>query len=312
MTFDSVLTLLGAVLIAFGLFLIIANRGKARAEGSSNKVEAFGIKIDVSNPSVLLILLGVGLVLVPRFYPAPEGMEGEMVVSQSAPDGQPVEPVAAPQAAPAAASPETFPALPDAPTAAGPQSKPQSKQPREVPRERPAGPRAPEVPPVASAPPARPAVVDPPATPVPEPRVWVLVDAEVSENAGITGISREEYSSQLRSRLAGVASALFGAEQISHAGDQAVAREGVDAICRAAPTPKVLLAAVDIPDEAFSAIESAYWPLLRIKAINCNDGRVQTSGVTRLTPKRTDKLFFEQDFVSAAERFVASRSYFLK
>jgi len=69
-TFDTVLTIIGVLLIGFGLYIFLA--GKGHREGApSSKVEGFGIKIDVANPSILLIILGVGLVLVPRFFPDP-------------------------------------------------------------------------------------------------------------------------------------------------------------------------------------------------------------------------------------------------
>lgn len=310
MTLDTILTLLGAVLIVFGLYLIMANRGKVRAQGSSNKVEAFGIKIDVSNPSVLLVLLGVGLVLVPRFAPTPEPAPLELAAPQNAP-GVPAVPVPVVNGSPPVReTPETaaLPELPDEPTGAGVPKKPEAS----------VMPPVPAIPDVAAAPqarkPAPPSAPKPKPAPVPElkPRVWVLVDAEVAERAGITGLTRAEYSAQLRSRLVGVAVELFGTAAVTHAGEQSVAQQNVAAICAVSPAPKVLLAALKIPEDDFSPVESSFWPLMQLKAINCSDGRVQASGVKRLTPKRTDKVFYEQDFVAVAQQFVATRSYFLQ
>jgi hypothetical protein len=57
----------GAMLTLVGVYLFAS--GKMRDKAS--RVEAFGIKLDVTNPSLILILAGVGLMLVPRFVPEP-------------------------------------------------------------------------------------------------------------------------------------------------------------------------------------------------------------------------------------------------
>lgn len=62
---DIIFMIFGAVLILAGLYLFIANKKDA----SSNHVEGFGIKLNVSNPSIILILSGVGLLVLPRFMP---------------------------------------------------------------------------------------------------------------------------------------------------------------------------------------------------------------------------------------------------
>lgn len=333
--FDDVFTPLGLGLIAFGLYLVVSNRARARsAEGSSNKVEAFGIKIDVSNPSVLLILLGVGLVLVPKFAPdvdpslavnAPE--VPPLTEPPAVAENRPPVPLAKTEAV------EVVPVLPDEPTAAGlppgpvaPAAPvPDKPQPARQPKPQPAAVPPPvvtkpntgllESPKVARAPIVRSvpkaADVTAPVVPVKEPKLWVLVDAEVSEDAGIRGISAEEYSRQLRDRLAHVAAGLFGDAQVSVTGDQQVAKAGKQGVCAASPTPKVILATLSIPT-VFSDIESAYWPDLQVMVINCDDGRFQRSAPKRLTPKRSDQVYFESDFVDITERFLSSRSYFLQ
>ena len=65
-TFDIVIVIIGAVLIIIGLFLFVS--GKRDSE-SANNVEGFGIKLNVSNPSIILIVFGIGLVLFPRLMP---------------------------------------------------------------------------------------------------------------------------------------------------------------------------------------------------------------------------------------------------
>lgn len=62
---DIIFVIFGALLILAGLYLFILNKKDA----SSNHVEGFGIKLNVSNPSIILILSGVGLLVLPRFMP---------------------------------------------------------------------------------------------------------------------------------------------------------------------------------------------------------------------------------------------------
>ncbi|GGD64678.1 hypothetical protein [Lacimicrobium alkaliphilum] len=55
-TFDLILLTTGVLLILVGLGLFIfGNR-----DGNKNYLEGFGIKLDVSNPSIILIVAGVG------------------------------------------------------------------------------------------------------------------------------------------------------------------------------------------------------------------------------------------------------------
>lgn len=65
--FDVAVMVIGLLLIAAGVLLFVSGK----LAGQNNKVEAFGIKMDVNNPSLLLIAAGIGLVLVPRLLPDP-------------------------------------------------------------------------------------------------------------------------------------------------------------------------------------------------------------------------------------------------
>ena len=66
---DMLLTIVGIALIVIGVGVFLLGKSKAASGDRSNIFEAFGIKLDVANPSVLLIMFGVVLMLAPRFVP---------------------------------------------------------------------------------------------------------------------------------------------------------------------------------------------------------------------------------------------------
>jgi hypothetical protein len=83
---DIIFMFFGALLIFAGLYLFVSGK----KDTSSNHVEGFGIKLNVSNPSIILILSGIGLLVLPRFMP-----ESSPKVTPSEPTPQPyVEPKA--------------------------------------------------------------------------------------------------------------------------------------------------------------------------------------------------------------------------
>ncbi|HWR78300.1 MAG TPA: hypothetical protein VN283_13945, partial [Thiobacillus sp.] len=65
--FDTLLVLAGLVLVATGLVMFIYSKTSTQA----SSVEAFGIKLNVTHPSLILVLAGVGLMLAPRLLPEP-------------------------------------------------------------------------------------------------------------------------------------------------------------------------------------------------------------------------------------------------
>lgn len=72
-SFDLILIITGALLILVGLALFIFGK----KDGNKNYLEGFGIKLDVSNPSIILIVAGVGLLLAPRLLPANKPTMGD-------------------------------------------------------------------------------------------------------------------------------------------------------------------------------------------------------------------------------------------
>jgi hypothetical protein len=97
--YEIVLMLTGIFLIVTGLAIFITGRFSEH----ENKVEGFGIKMDVKNPSLILIVLGVFLVVTPMI----DGRSGAKKENHEASPGTeaaPTPPAKAPEAAQAPAS----------------------------------------------------------------------------------------------------------------------------------------------------------------------------------------------------------------
>ena len=60
---DTLLVIAGLVLVATGLVMFIYSKTSTQA----SSVEAFGIKLNVTHPSLILVLAGVGLMLAPQY-----------------------------------------------------------------------------------------------------------------------------------------------------------------------------------------------------------------------------------------------------
>ena len=95
--FDSVLVIAGLALVVTGLVMFISSKSSTDA----SSVEAFGIKLNVTHPSLILVLAGVGLMLAPRLLP---GLPGKIDKPEPA-----VVAIAPPPANPTSALPSTPP-----------------------------------------------------------------------------------------------------------------------------------------------------------------------------------------------------------
>lgn len=84
---DYISMTVGGILIVIGLYLFVSGK---RESTNRNHVEGFGIKLNVSNPSIILIVLGIGLLLVPRLLPKP-APEPSLIPQEQAAEG-PVNP----------------------------------------------------------------------------------------------------------------------------------------------------------------------------------------------------------------------------
>ena len=167
---DTLLVLAGLALVATGLVMFIYSKTSTQA----SSVEAFGIKLNVTHPSLILVLAGVGLMLAPRLLPGLPGMPDPPAataeVSRESPDARPG---ASPDTPPAATASDPAPAAATRPAPSAPTDTP-STAPALSPRpyaamQAPASSAAPSrVAPAHTAPAARPRSTAPAAAPKPE------------------------------------------------------------------------------------------------------------------------------------------------
>ncbi len=89
-----------------GLFIFVTGKTASEDEKSqSNRFEAFGIKIDVNNPSLILIILGVVMMLAPRILP--------QQTADLAPPGTTASSIPPPSSTQVLPKQESFPAKPE-------------------------------------------------------------------------------------------------------------------------------------------------------------------------------------------------------
>lgn len=133
--FDSLLVIAGLALVVTGIVMFI--RSKSSTDASS--VEAFGIKLNVTHPSLILVLAGVGLMLAPRLLPElpGKGSPPEPAVVAEAAKPESSAPPIAEQASettpsPPAVAPPSPPAAPQARFTPSSVSAPSSAKPRVI------------------------------------------------------------------------------------------------------------------------------------------------------------------------------------
>lgn len=158
-----------------------------------------------------------------------------------------------------------------------------------------------------------------PVAPPPPPPLRVLVEAEVDDRAGLGEFSEEGYEGLLKRELETVVAAVLGGDALRGGAPNLAFRDAlsqggraVEALCEQAGAKRLLLADLRIPNEGFSSVDSAYWPLLRLIALDCENGRRHARPQERLEPTYRDRFTYQRDFAQRAERFVASQGYFLK
>lgn len=336
--FDTVLVVAGVVLVVTGLVMFI--RSKTSTQASS--VEAFGIKLNVTHPSLILVLAGVGLMLAPRLLPEPPGKtdKPEAVVAEAAKPQAPAVPaspapvatvqpptpaVIAPPASPAAKPTATLPAV--APSAATARPTRITKPPTSAPAQS----RLLEAKPASSHPavrtattsmaaapssaaPAAEAAIPPPATAT-KPARPTLVYAALGLPTSRTFWSGETRASYTRRMQASLQQA--GREVLRmNTREQGMSQQEFDAwlnesgqhprsreLCATSPAPLALLAARVETPSVYSSIESAFWPELKLRLFVCANQRMYLQQKT-LSPQNGDAWPFATELNSEIERFL--------
>ncbi len=325
----SLLTGTGTLLVVTGVVLVLIGRRREASEAGQNRFDAFGIKIDVSNPSILLVMFGVVLLLAPRVLPvsgAPE-RSAEAVVHGDRPDGgdtvaPPPPVVIGAQKAPTPAPPAVGEAAVPAPV---PKAAPRSEvtvpgravvmqQARPVPSEtvtrKSVAPkrRASAAPPSKTLP-SRPEVArqvgetpaPAPAAPInPPPVLGIMVVADADSSAGIQ-VDADTYRRQVRDALLGQVRERLGARAEVRAmraddlREQVSGEDGVQGLCAASGADRLLVADLQIPFTLGNAVPSAFWPDLRLTAVDCERRRHRLTVSPHLTPHRLDAFPFQRD-----------------
>lgn len=336
--FDTVLVVAGVVLVVTGLVMFI--RSKTSTQSSS--VEAFGIKLNVTHPSLILVLAGVGLMLSPRLLPGPPDKTGkpEAVVAEAAkplapavPTGPAPEAAIRPAPAAAAIAPPASPAA--KPAATLPDVAPPAATARPLPRAPPpafgaARPKRQEAKPASSRPAVKTATaeagaptsavssveaVTPLSASAVEPVRPTLAYAALGLPSPRPFWNGETRASYTRRMLSGVQQAGREVLRMSTRELDLSPREfdawlnesGQHArsreLCAASPAPRALLAARVETPFVYSSIESAFWPELRLRLFVCATRRMYSQQKT-LSPQSGDAWPFATEFTSEIERFL--------
>ncbi|HEY9099507.1 MAG TPA: hypothetical protein VIN38_11615 [Thiobacillus sp.] len=326
---DALLVLAGIVLVVTGLVMFI--RSKSSTDASS--VEAFGIKLNVTHPSLILVLAGVGLMLAPRLLPELPGKpanQPEPAIVAEAPVAPSATLPPAPTALPPPASVALPPEQPAAQAPASTASKPTagatrpSAQPAAIinrttpaPQTRlpaPVAPSAPTPQPVVTPVPAKPVVSRPPPVEPKSARPLIAYaglglpgNRDFWESETRTSYTRRLHASlqqagrdvlHMDTKKLDMDEAAFDAwwnEPAQHPRSRA--------LCAAAYAPRALLAALVEPPTTSSANESAYWPVFKIRLYNCANQRVYRQHKT-LSPLNSDAWPFSTELNSEVERFM--------
>jgi uncharacterized protein YjeT (DUF2065 family) len=335
---DTLLVIAGLVLIVTGLVMFI--RSKTAASASS--VEAFGIKLNVTHPSLILVLAGVGLMLAPRLLPESAGKPEPAVVA-TADKPEAAEPATTPSPAPAATiSPTPAPTIP---ATAEQQSHPPAKsafapsaaQPSSAAPARPT--LAPKTPASATATPkptaeriaSTSAVVKPSAATstlvAAPPEVTASPSAAAKQvrptlayaalglpigRSFWSGETRDSYTSRMRNTLQQAGREVLhmdargldlGPGEFDAWWNESNQRPRSRELCAAPHAPHALLSARVETPTTISSVESAYWPELTLRLFVCASQRMYRQQKT-LAPQNEDAWPFSVELNNEIERFL--------
>jgi len=331
--FDTLLLLAGLVLVVTGVVMFIYSKTSTQA----SSVEAFGIKLNVTHPSLILVLAGVGLMLAPRLLPEPEGKadKPEPAIVAEASKPQAAAPIlsASPETA-VAPTPPPAPSLPTAPppvasskatlkpaaappAAAAAQSAPAAKPRMATPVAAPKKP-APQLadarPAAAPAAPVQPEVVAPPAV-ASKPARPTLAYAALglpSTHSFWSGETRASYTRRMHSALQQSGREVLHMEarglELNQAEFDAWWNESRQSprsreLCAGPQAPLALLSARADTPTSISQAESAYWPELKLRLFVCANQRIYRQQRI-LSPQNGDAWPFSIELNTEIERFL--------
>lgn len=329
---DTLLVLAGLVLVATGLVMFIYSKTSTQA----SSVEAFGIKLNVTHPSLILVLAGVGLMLAPRLLPGLPGKADDkpapaVVAEAPQPEaaesamGPRPEATAVPMQPPAPPAPKA--ALPPASTPAKSAAKPStaSLQPATTVKPRVAVPETASRQPAPRVATARPAAA--PAAPV-QPEEAVITPPAAAKPARPTlafaalglpisrsfwgGETRASYTQRVNATLQQAGRDVLRMDarglELGQAGFDSWWNESRQhprsrELCDSSHAPRALLSARVESPTTISSVESAYWPELKLRLYVCADQRLYRQQKT-LSPQNDDAWPFATELNSEIERFL--------
>jgi uncharacterized protein YjeT (DUF2065 family) len=330
---DTLLVVAGLVLVATGLVMFVRSKTSTQA----SLVEAFGIKLNVTHPSLILVLAGVGLMLAPRLLPEPAGRSAtELVAATDEPHAaEPrlsVTPAAAP-AGPSAPAPAVAAGQQDAPTVTPAQPAPPASAAtaRPIPAPKPAqaaraAAKPPAEPPASAAPALKPAagaatvlagrpaaMASPAAATKAAPPTLVYAALGLPISRGFwNGETRASYTRRMHAALQQTGRDVLhmdsrglelGEREFdawwNEPGEHPRSRE----LCAAPDAPRALLTARVETPTTISSVESASWPELKLRLYVCARQRMYRQQKT-LAPQNDDAWPFSVELNSEIERFL--------
>jgi uncharacterized protein YjeT (DUF2065 family) len=329
--FDPLLVLAGLVLVITGLVMFI--RSKTSTQASS--VEAFGIKLNVTHPSLILVLAGVGLMLAPRLLPEQADQAGKpepAAVAEAPQTAAPAIPTPAEPASQATRTPTPTPVAAEAapatlaakPAVSPPKAPPplavaQASRPLPPTKPRPATTDVPKktTPRIAA---AHPAAVTSPEEPVSKPPAAKPARPTLAYAALALPISRSfwggetraSYTRRLQNSLQQAGRDVLhtdarglelGEKEFDTWWNESNQHPKSRELCAAAPAPRALLSARVETPTTISSVESAYWPELKLRLFDCASQRIHRQQKT-LAPQNDDAWPFASELNSEVERFL--------
>jgi hypothetical protein len=330
---DTLLVLAGLVLVVTGLVMFI----RSKTSTGASSVEAFGIKLNVTHPSLILVLAGVGLMLAPRLLPEPAGKAEPAGITTARPE-------AAAPVTPTPSEPPPQPARPSTPvpaTTVAPTATPAIKPAAVPPSAAPAAAVTPASRPVAAAKPkpVAPGVPkeSPPkiasARPAPTPAVTAEEPVAASPSADAkparptlayaalglpvnrsfwSGETRASYTRRLHASLQQAGREVLrmdargldlGETAFDTWWNESSQHPRSRELCAATQAPLALLSARVETPTTISSVESAYWPELKLRLFVCANQRLYRQQKT-LAPQNDDAWPFAAELNGEIERFL--------